>query len=673
MPATHRPRRRLNDDDLSQIIRSELEQADGAASDELDDIRSKAIARYYGLPRGDEVKGRSKVISTDVADMVEAVVADIGPSLTRPGVASFTPVSEADEKDADLETAAVDNAVYQQNDGFRELTTAIKEVLLMRSCWIRVEVESDYTSHDEELRGLSGQAVGLALQPQTQSEEVELLEQVEVRRDVETDEPIFDVKIRRNFEHQKLVVEAVPCEDIKYQPDWRRTSIDGIRFLAEFRRQERGELLEQGISPSVVEDLPNSPVEVRNTSVNRWTTHVTHAGGHEYSTELVDTHICYLRVDMEGDGTAQLWRILFAGERVLHKEQRPFVPYVNGIAILRAFRVDGVSLDDRLKQIEDTKTGALRQWMDNLSNQNNSRAALVEGQVNLQDWINSRPNGYVRVKTPDAIQPIVVQDAGPSARSLLEYEDKERSERGGASLDLQTASAQIAGETMGGIERQYSSREKAAQMMAVTFAETLIRDLYRLVHRTMRTNFQSELDLKRNGEWQRTDPRQWSERQMLDIHAGRSQAEWSRRLAYLERVIGKIEQLIQAGYGGVLTDLSKYHNALVDWCEAAGLEAPEQYWIDPTSDPAMETAERRQGQQDAERAESEAQNAQLLRLSLGFERWKEQQANKRHTEDVRQKYILAAMDSEAKEAEIVGKATADLERAQLRAVSGGND
>ena len=648
----------LNDDDLAGIIRAELEQADGADSDELDAVRAAAIRRYYGLPRGDEMKGRSKVISTDVADMVEAVVADIAPSLTSPGVAVFTPINEEDEKAADIETAAVEDTVFQENDGFRELVTAVQEALLMRTCWLEFDIEEEKTTHDETLHSLSAEAVGIALQPETPTEEVKLIDQEQSGESVEG-EPLFTVTLRRTFTHERRRLQAVPAEDMKYAADWKCTSAEGVRVLAKLERYERGELLEMGVARNVVRDLPVSAAESRNTAVARWTTAVTYSGGHEPSTERIECQRVYIRVDMNGDGLPELWKVLFSNNKVLLKEEVAFPPFVNGQAVIRPFRMDGVSLDDRLCQIEHVKTGGLRHWMDNLSAMNNVRAGLVENQVNIGDWMRPKPGGYVRIKSKDAIVPLNVGDAGPSARALLDYADKMRSERGGASLDLQSAEAQIAGHTAGGTERQYSAREKAGKMMALTVAETLIRDLYRLVHRTMRTKMQSTLDLKRHGEWQTTDPRQWKERTRLRCTAGKTLQEKIRRAASLEKVIAAQERFIGARQGGILTDMTKAHNALINWCEASDLEAAEQYWIDPSTPKAIEVAQRRaQEQQQAAQAERQQQN-QLLALSLNFERWKE-------SLEAKVELLKAALESEQKEAEIVGKATADLEVAQLR-------
>ncbi len=94
--------------------------------------------------------------------------------------------------------------------------------------------------------------------------------------------------------------------------------------------------------------------------------------------------------------------------------------------------------------MQDAKTATLRQLLDNQNAANNARVIAVDGQVNMDDVVNSRPGDVVRTRSPDSIQPFPFTDIGASAQSTLAYLDKIRSERGGASLDLQSAELQIA-------------------------------------------------------------------------------------------------------------------------------------------------------------------------------------------------------------------------------------
>ena len=68
--------------ELGAWIERELAMSEGYGGGELAEVRKLALDRYYGRPRGDEVAGRSIVQSSDVADMVEAVIAQMLPGFS---------------------------------------------------------------------------------------------------------------------------------------------------------------------------------------------------------------------------------------------------------------------------------------------------------------------------------------------------------------------------------------------------------------------------------------------------------------------------------------------------------------------------------------------------------------------------------------------------------------
>ena len=63
-------RRKIDEEQLKTIIDHEIKNALGFGGD-LFDQRKKAIEYYYGDSFGNEVEGRSQVVSTDVSDVIE--------------------------------------------------------------------------------------------------------------------------------------------------------------------------------------------------------------------------------------------------------------------------------------------------------------------------------------------------------------------------------------------------------------------------------------------------------------------------------------------------------------------------------------------------------------------------------------------------------------------------
>src|SRR6266699_1245925 len=122
--------------DLKPILAAEKASALAAISAaELAQERADAMDYYLGnmekdMPAQD---GRSRAISTDVADTIEGLM----PSLMdifagSDEVVRFEPVGPADEAAASQETDYVNHVFMQQNPGFMILYSFIKDALLSK-------------------------------------------------------------------------------------------------------------------------------------------------------------------------------------------------------------------------------------------------------------------------------------------------------------------------------------------------------------------------------------------------------------------------------------------------------------------------------------------------------------------------------------------------------------
>jgi hypothetical protein len=69
------------------------------------------------------------------------------------------------------------------------------------------------------------------------------------------------------------------------------------------------------------------------------------------------------------------------------------------------------------------------------------------------------------------------------------------------------------------------------------------------------------------------------------------------------------------GQDGVLVGLPQLYNALIDFARASGLQAPEQYWVDPDSPQAQQAAQQKaQAAQQQAAAQAQAAQAQVQAL-----------------------------------------------------------
>ncbi len=599
----------ITDDVLIAMVMNEITQASGWDGDELSALRTDALGYYYGTRPRVEGSGVSKVVSTDVADMIEAVVAQMMPALASDSVVEFSADNEEGVDQAQTESDIVNSVIMDQNRGFVMIQESIRDALLLRNGWIKVWLDDGESIEVQRFPGVPAAAVA---QIESMANKVDREVEVVSEPDRE-DSDLFDVEVRVTQITQRLRVQSIDPTTMYWESEWDKQFVEGIRFLAERRFEPRTDLIQQGFSEIKVNRAPaGQSVTAENTdTLGRYRRPGGGSGSgispgsqdiSDSSMQEIEIFECYYRVDMDGDGIAEQRRIILAGgKEILANDVVDFVPYATGTPFLQPHQLNGLGVFDKLKNVQDIKTKALRNWLDNQAAVNKSRIAVDEKAVNLGDATDTRTGGVVRTKgSPhQAIMPFPVVDIGTSTLALLTYADKMRSEGSGASLDLQAAALQVAGDTAHGVERQMGSREQLAAMMARTLAETMLRSTWLLTHKALRSWITGDLEVQSGGRFVSSNPAEWPERDRVNLKTGLSVGERAQRKQALAEVLQQQTQILTQGLNGQLTDLPSVYNALVDWTRAAMLDNGERYYVDPTSDPAKQAAQQsaQQGQQ----------------------------------------------------------------------------
>ena len=127
---------------LASKLKTQLQHCEGFDGDSVSQDREKALNYYFQRARGDEVVGRSAVVSGDVSAMVEATLAQMMEAFSSDRICDFDPLDADDETQAQLESEAVQYFVMGRENGFLELLSAIKEALLLRNGIIKIEAEN---------------------------------------------------------------------------------------------------------------------------------------------------------------------------------------------------------------------------------------------------------------------------------------------------------------------------------------------------------------------------------------------------------------------------------------------------------------------------------------------------------------------------------------------------
>jgi len=575
-------------------------------------------------------------VSLDVADMTEAVVAQLLPALEAPGAIEFEAMGPDDEVQAQQESAIVRSVIMEGRcgeGGFVALSEGVKDALLMRTAVFSLWVEHKETRTPEEWEDVPGNAYGELIQPNQPGQRVE---DVSVERDPEAEEKAegetgekYTVRFTRVDVDKRLALGAVPRESWVTSNAATRDA-NQARFCADRVLMSRTDWIAEGLPEDEMRDLPawverGDEGYIERSATVGWSEASQRAA--QPATEMIELWRCYvILADKEGGATGRRYRAFYhrAARRVIGKpEPVGRVCYALGVVTIFPHRLEGVSLWDSIGEIQELKTKGLRNWTENLHRVNRPRIGVDETLVNLADAQDATQD-IVRMRGPNGMVPVPAIDAGPSVQAFLAFCDTARSERGGASLDMQASTMQIAtNQTAQGIERQYSTKEARAAMMARTFAETAMRQVWLIAHYLLRTQWGGEISAKIGGQWLQADPSKWRPRTGVVVHVGESRTQAADRGIALQTVMATQTALGQAGKGGgILTDDSRGYNAVIDWCYANNLRSPERYFIDPASPPSKQAAQQAQQQAAQQAQTAAAQQAAMARAAMMLDKYK---------------------------------------------------
>lgn len=598
---------------LGALIQQEIIQADGAEGNELRGHQEMALDYYFGRRPNVGEADESYAVSTDLRDMVTAVIAQLTPMIGHDALVSFEPRGAEDEDAARMEAKALNRVVMDQNSGYTKLQGALKDAALARNCFGKVWCEETEVIEIRQLR---------VPEETTASQVVAALNEdrntvAELKKQLEDD--IIEVKLTHSS--RRFRWRAVDPRKFYYAQGWDEYDLQGIRFCAERMLKSRSDLIKEGYDRKMVEMLPKSTKEAEHTAVRAQDMDQTMLQDQPKTQdqELVDIYYAYINVDLDDDGVAERYAVVAADKRlVLEYEQVDYVPYFSGALMIRANRLQGEDLFDHLAQTQENKTAVLRRWLDNQRACTFGRLAVQEG--NVDPKAEDARNGqfmYTQGPPAESIMAVPITDAGPSCEAALNYLDKQRTEAGGAALDMQTSGANVQGDTWRGINEQYTVKEMLASMFAKNLAETYIRGLYLLMHRLLRTQAVDPIGVRMRDQWVNVEPSRWPAREEITVLPGLTPRARMAQTQVLQTGLEFSMAGLQAGMGGQLIDAASIYKTVIDLYRCAGIETPEQYFVDPMSEKAKQNAERTEQQQQVmEQRKLEMLAAQLKSIEL---------------------------------------------------------
>lgn len=591
----------------------------------LAEQRMQADQYYRGEPLGNEIDGRSQVVSRDVAEAVDSMM----PSLIRifaggDQVVIMEPSRPDAEDAAKQATDYINWQFLQQNEGFQIIHTFLKDGLLKRNGIVMAWYETRTSRQKDNYEGLD-QAQFQALQndptlemlkcssypdpsvpptppmpvmnPQTGQPVIDPHTGQPVMQPAPPPPMLFDCTVMSSQPIKKLVVQNVPPDEFIIER--RAVSLDTADFLARRRKMAISDLIELGFPRDVVMEIPHSDDnEYSQERIERFSAEDqlplgTEGENLDPTMRKVWITEAYLRVDYDGDGIAEWRKVTQAGDAalsatsILSNEEIDDHPFASWTPYPDPHRFYGFSVYDKAKDIQDIKSALLRGGLDSIYLANAPRLGAVEGQVNLDDLLDTRVGNIVRLKNPNAIVPIPTVNASPQAFQMIEYMDQVREKRTGVQTASSGLDPNILNSSATGANILNNNNQQRLELIARVCAETGVKRLFRRIFELTCLHEDKPKTVRLRGKWVEVDPRDWKGRMDVTVSVGVGLGDHQQKMQTAMMMLNLDEKIVQlqGGIQGPLLTGKNIYNKLAKVVEAAGWKSVEPYYQDPDTAP----------------------------------------------------------------------------------------
>jgi hypothetical protein len=584
---------KLSKTKLLTLISQEVQNSLGFYSSELAEQRKDAIKYYLGEPIGNETEGRSSVVSQDLLEVVEAILPSLMRMFTQQDkVVNFEPTQPEDVPYAEQISDYCNHIFTKDNNGFHILHSMFKTALLQKNGFCKIYWKTSKEQKKESYKNLT-EAEYQALQIDN---EVEIIG-VDSREEDMMGMPqtLYDVDVKRVQDYSRVQIDPVPPEEVLVSK--RATSLQDCDFIAQRVMKTVSELIDMGYDRKQVESLPSSEEQIYNSeaivrrSYDDETTDMD-ASMVDPALRVVQITECYMKVDMDGDGIAELRKITVGGSGynnyvVLENEEIPLIPFAMVCAIPMPFRFFGLSFYDLLADLQLVKTTILRNTLDNMYFQNNARTIVVDGQANLDDLLTSRAGGIVRVKSPNAVTPLQTPNFLNDGLAMLGKIEELKEQRSGVPkqhLGLNPDTINKSHTTATSTNQMMQASTQRIELIARNFAEG-VKDIFKNILAIVCEYQDQERIIRLRGNFVPMNPREWTTRYDATVQVGLGTGNQDQRLQVLQQVLNVQEKLIQAGGMGTLVTPQNVYNTLQKFLENAGYKDASQFFVNPATVP----------------------------------------------------------------------------------------
>ena len=519
----------VTDEQLINLIEAGVQNSvgDWLNSSDLTRERIRSTYEYAGIAEGHLApQGVSTIVDTSTTEVIEAYTAVLSDLfLNNSKLARFIPIDDKPGSfKAAHEAALITNyAIFKQNKGWEIMQTWMKSALLWKNGIVRWDWVDDFDYKIEEYEEIDQERLDVLLS----ADDVEIVGDLQFETKGGDDPSLVytDVRIRRKKDKSRVKLSNIPPENFRISRDAK--SIEDAAFVGVQTDMTRSEIRKWW--PEVAADIEewdelgsdenwlgnarySEDVAARKfvTGQEYWQGSVSQDNFPLEANREVTVTECWINVDRDGDGIAELKHFIIAGTHILWEADVDTIPLASLSPIDIPHEFYGLSMADFTRSSTLASTAILRGFVENTYLTNYSPKLADPNVVDFSALQNMKPKQIIPTNgnPTAAVAPLPPETISTGTVPLLEHLQLIKEQATGMSKAAQglNDTLYVSGNSEQKMQAVQSASQKRVQHIARRFAETGFKRLCNHVYMLMRENMQGKMGMMSGGVYHLVDP-----------------------------------------------------------------------------------------------------------------------------------------------------------------------
>lgn len=594
-------------DDESRLLNALKAEQEGAATywqSEIVEQQRDAMEAYYGQAYGDEVEGRSQLVTREVFETIEWIRPDLIDMFSSSDrIVSIEPTSPEAETTCEIAQAYLNHIFFQEHDGLSILDHFAFDGLLQKLGLATVYVDTKQ-GKEETFDGINTAQLETITSNPRVAEVLEVVSEETEATDLYPDGMVHSVSVAYSDE-KCLRFETVAPED--FSVSTRAVDLDSAVYKGIVRRMTRTEVAKRwpdkfdNIKEALVAGTGNltdwdTRREARFLGEEDWENGYN-ASSHAEA-QLLHVYEEYVWYDMDGDGIAEQYQVFRLDDFILEYAEVDEHPFACWTPIPIPHRLYGLSIYDIMKDLQRAQTVLLRATLDTTYQSVAPRIAVHENKVNLNDLMDVSAGAIIRTTAPPGEVMMPVKQPGAAADSLpvIQHIGEVSQQRTGVTRSAQGIDPDSLNKTATGLQISQDAAATRKRMIARNFGKG-VQSLLQKAFKLLITQVDSEQMIRFDGNWVPVNPVEWSDGMRVVVDVGIGTGSREANVMNMQMVLGMQEKWAQTfGLNTPVVTPKHMHNAAEEIVRAMGYRSVDRFFGDvgnfqpppPQANPAIQ-------------------------------------------------------------------------------------